>query len=226
MIKGCERKAHAKRLCGSHYQGQRKAELAASGCTCSFDGCGKSVHNLKRELCELHYARYLKYGDPALTGRPDLGKTLERRFWEKVDKSGPIPARRPDLGACWVWTLPATSHGYGQFIVMRGKRGYPRRAHRVAWELVRGPVPRDLDLDHLCRNRICVNPDHLEPVTNEENIKRGTWQPILNSAKTHCDRNHEFTPENTYHPPKRPHVRQCRECARIRRRNRGAEVAA
>lgn len=202
---GCDREVHARGLCDKHYSARRKATRAGP---CSIDGCDRLIANKKRQLCEAHYNRYRKYGDPLLTGRPDLGVPLEERFWSKVNKDGPL--------GCWVWTASLSADGYGQFIVMRGTRGFPVRAHRVAWELLRGPIPDGLVLDHRCRNRACVNPDHLEPVTNEENIERGVWQPVINSRKTHCLRGHEFTEENTYRPPKRPHTRQCRKCMRIR----------
>jgi hypothetical protein len=182
-------------------------------------GDGRPVLNKKRQLCSVCYSRYRKHGDPSITKRPDLGKSLEGRFWEKVNKDGPVPASRPELGPCWVWTA-GLNHGYGQFIIMRGKRGAPVRAHRMAWAFVRGEIPDDLDLDHLCRNRPCVNPAHLEPVTNEVNIERGMWSPAVNSRKTYCDYDHEFTPENTYRPPKRPHTRQCRKCMRRREAER------
>lgn len=182
---------------------------------CRMDGCGQPVLNVKRQLCQRHYRRYLQHGDPDITHRPDLGKTLTSRFWEKVNKDAPIPAARRDLGRCWMWTA-GLSKGYGQFIVMAGHRGRPILAHRMAWELLRGSVPDGLELDHLCRVRACVNPDHLEPVTSEENIRRGMWGPVANARKTHCAHGHEFTPENTYRPPRRPHVRQCRECMRLR----------
>jgi hypothetical protein len=134
------------------------------------------------------------------------------RFWEKVDKNGPL--------GCWIWTASKTGHGYGQFIVMRGNRGFPHVAHRVAWTWLRGEIADDLVLDHLCRNRACVNPNHLEPATNAENILRGVSGSAVNKRKTHCIRGHAFTPENTYRPPKRPHTRQCRQCAALRDANR------
>lgn len=220
---GCGRPVHASGKCGSHYA---KARLALVTATCSVEDCPDRVLNMKRQLCERHYVRYRKYGDPLLTGRPDLGKTLEERFWEKVDKG--------DGTGCWVWT-EGLSHGYGQIIVMRGKRGHPVRAHRMAWEMLRGPIPDGLDLDHLCHtrdqtcrggdgcpHRRCVNPAHLEVVTNEVNISRGQWPSAVNARKEFCIRRHEFTPANTYRPPKRPHTRQCKECARMRRAARTA----
>lgn len=134
------------------------------------------------------------------------------RFWEKVDKNGPM--------GCWVWTASKGWGGYGQFIMMQGKRGRPFLAHRVAWTWLRGDIPADLVLDHVCRNRACVNPEHLQPVTNAENILRGVSGSAVNKRKTHCIRGHALTEDNIYRPPKRPHTRQCRKCAALREAKR------
>jgi len=207
---GCERPVHARGLCASDYHKWRKEQLKESGAKCD---CGKPVYNIKRQLCMACYERYRLYGDPSVTNRPDLGKTVEARFWEKVDKSGPR--------GCWVWTASVNPRtGYGQFIVMGAKRGYPRMAHRVAWELMRRPLAPGEVIDHLCRNRACVNPDHLQPVTNRVNILRGIAPSAINARKDECNSGHKFTPENTYVPPGRPTVRQCRKCARRREQER------
>ena len=110
--------------------------------------------------------------------------TATERFWSKVDKSGD----------CWVWTAGKSRDGYGNF----KRDGKDLKAHRVAYELVRGSIPTGLDLDHLCRVRACVNPDHLEPVTRRENIMRGAGYTAEQARKTACKRGHEFTAENTY----------------------------
>jgi hypothetical protein len=179
------------------------------GTQCSIDGCESAVHSHKNQLCGKHYGRLLRNGDPLAMQRTDLGLPLAERFWQKVDKNGTL--------GCWVWTA-SLNKGYGQFIVMGDKRGYPRPAHRVAWELLRGSIPDGLVIDHRCRNRACVNPDHLELVTNEENISRGLWTPVLNARKTHCKRGHPFDEENTYRPARG--VRQCRTCQRERDKGR------
>jgi hypothetical protein len=93
----------------------------------------------------------------------------EERFWSKVNRNGPIPDARPDLGKCWIWNAPPTFYGYGQFNL----NGSPRRAHVLSYELLVGPVPEGLELDHLCLVKICVRPAHLEPVTHLENVLRG-----------------------------------------------------
>lgn len=112
---------------------------------------------------------------------------------------------------CWEWTAARTEAGYG--LVWNGdKLVY---AHRVLYELLVGPIPEGLVIDHLCRVRHCVRPDHMEPVTNAENIRRGG-----NGMKTHCLNGHEFTVANTYEPPKRPGQRYCRACATEREKKR------
>ena len=101
--------------------------------------------------------------------------------------------------SCWTWTGTMDSSGYGRFYPIKGSP-HRVRAHRVAYELFRGQIPAGLEVDHLCRNRQCVNPDHLEPVTRMENQRRGFSPSGINHRKTHCIRGHEFTPENTYRP--------------------------
>jgi hypothetical protein len=102
-------------------------------------------------------------------------------------------------------------------------RGSTRRAHRVLYVWTHGEHTEDT-LDHLCRNRACVNPDHLRPASARENVLRGTGRTAANAVKTHCDNGHEFTAENTYLDPKTG-WRQCRTCkrevvARMRDRDR------
>lgn len=139
---------------------------------------------------------------------PELG-----RFWAKVDKDGP--------GGCWLWTAGRTNGGYGMFGV-EGNRTVP--AHRYAYELLVGPIPGGLTIDHLCRVRHCVNPAHLEAVTYAENNRRSTSPSALNSLKTHCPQGHAYDEANTYVAPRGD--RMCRECMRARTRRWRAERKA
>jgi HNH endonuclease len=134
------------------------------------------------------------------------------RFWAKVDRRGP--------DECWPWLGKLGTTGYGHFTV--SYRGHP--AHRLAYELVNGPVPDTLVMDHLCRNRGCCNPAHLEPVTNRENILRGVGLPAVHFAKTHCPRGHEYTPENTRWS-RGGTTRNCRTCAQRAVRGYGTSAA-
>lgn len=132
--------------------------------------------------------------------------TTSEAFWAKVDKTAP--------GGCWVWTGTKWG-GYGK----TWTDASPRKrifSHVRAYQMLVGPVPEGMDLDHLCRNRACCNPAHLEPVTHHENVLRGYGLGGTNARKTHCAKGHEYTPENTIvetwrtgHP-----TRICRECRR------------
>lgn len=133
-------------------------------------------------------------------------KPIPERFWAKVDKDGPVPEHRPNLGPCWLWTA-ATLWGYGIFTIAKHQ---PAKAHRVAYELEIGPVPDGLTLDHLCRVRRCVRPSHLEPTTMRENTLRGVGITASNARKTHCKRGHPFNAANTYVNPRGQ--RSCRPC--------------
>lgn len=130
-------------------------------------------------------------------------KSPSERFVEKY-----IP--EPNSG-CWLWSAAVSSHGYGVFY--DGERLRP--AHRMSYELFVGPIPDALQIDHLCRVRSCVNPAHLEPVTQQENFRRGEGKFItakVNGAKTHCPKGHPYSGDNLYMEPSGG--RGCRACRR------------
>ena len=115
---------------------------------------------------------------------------------------------------CWNWTASVNEGGYGQFFV-GGKRW---RSHRFAWTAFRGEIPAGLELDHLCRNRRCCNPEHLEPVTRRENQRRGNGPTARNIDATHCVNGHAFDAKNTHF--RKSGKRTCLRCNADRARAR------
>lgn len=122
---------------------------------------------------------------------------------------------------CIEWTGGLNGSGYGQFSDLRTSNRKEGKvyAHRWSYEYFIGPIPDGLHLDHLCRNRKCVNPTHLEPVTAKENILRGVGTSALHAVKTHCPAGHPYSGENLYIHPARGY-RVCRACGRERARLR------
>jgi hypothetical protein len=122
---------------------------------------------------------------------------------------------------CWLWTAATNADGYG--LLWRGNRSY-LMAHRASYELHVGPIPEGLTIDHLCRNRRCINPAHLEPVTNRTNVLRGAGITAQNAAKTHCIHGHPYDEQNTY--LRRDGARACRICKREVQRRAAARSRA
>ena len=128
--------------------------------------------------------------------------TVLERFMAKVEKTE----------SCWIWNgATGRREGYGMFW-MDGKMA---TAYRAAYVLFKGPVPEGLQLDHLCRNRRCVNPDHLEAVTHRTNVMRGEGACAQNARKTHCRNGHELAGENV---SIEVGGRRCRTCAAAAKR--------
>lgn len=166
---------------------------------CTVSGCTSRC--VGRGFCRTHYMRWKRHGDPTATPR---FCSLQDRFWRHVNKTD----------SCWLW-LGAVSRGYGHFVVSQ-RPTKTLRAHRYSYELLVGQIPEGLTIDHLCRNRLCVNPDHLEPVTMKINVLRNGGPTALNAAKTHCLNGHPFDQQNTHITPKG--LRRCRMCERNRMR--------
>lgn len=120
---------------------------------CTIDDCGARM--LAKGLCSKHYSRVSRYGT---TEPRERLTSLSERFWPKVSKSE----------GCWEWTGSKDKRGYGRIY---GGVKSPLRSHRVAYELLVGPIPEGLYLDHKCHNPSCVNPDHLRPVTQKQNME-------------------------------------------------------
>lgn len=137
---------------------------------------------------------------------PAHRKSMRERVVDRIHVDGT---------GCWLWTGERNNAGYG--VVDARNRvdgtGRPLRAHRVVYEMLIGPIPAGLVIDHLCRVPLCVNPAHLEPVTDRINALRGIGIAAVNAAKTHCIHGHEFTPENTRF--RSNGSRNCRACDRF-----------
>lgn len=217
-VEGCDEPHCSRGMCTSHYARWRRygtpyaggpSKQRRAGLVCSVDDCNRPVYG--RGWCSHHWQRWRRTGDPlgVGTGRGILHEArLQRAFWERIERCGPVSEYAPHLGPCWLWT-GRLHEGYG---IRSGKR-----AHVIAYQLLVGPVPEDQVLDHLCRVRHCVNPGHLEPVTRRENALRGTGISAINARKTHCLRGHPLSGDNLYVNPKKG-TRSCRICIALRRR--------
>lgn len=163
--------------------------------TCSEAGCGRAVE--ARGWCVRHYTNWIRHGDP--NGRVVQATRVER-LWSKIQKQD----------GHWLWVGALCPQGYGRF--GWDKHHSSVQAHRAAYMLLVGPIPEGLHLDHLCRVRNCVNPAHLEPVTPQENMRRGVGLGLA----THCPKGHLFTEANTYY--KGNGCRNCKTCRLVRQR--------
>jgi hypothetical protein len=141
------------------------------------------------------------------------------RFWSRVDLDGPTPVHCPELGPCWVWTGARNQvSGYGR-VTYRSAPGQCRAeyAHRVAYWLIHGPVPDGKELDHLCRNKACARPSHLEPVTHLVNVRRRipfvAPRTYVQPLREQCRRGHAYSGDNVYTVTIKGKLhRYCRAC--------------
>lgn len=182
---------------------------------CSVPDC--QFPSRHRGWCVNHYARWRRYGDPeGITNCSPLW-TPEERF-VKLHEVG-------DPEDCWEWQGPISSPGYA--VLNLGKRHVPEGvrpwvyAHRYSWEFYMGPIPEGLQVDHVCFNKRCVNPNHLDPVTPRENTRRAKHLALATQAqnfahlafRTHCPNGHELTVENTWYRGDSK-TKRCRTCKR------------
>jgi hypothetical protein len=117
-----------------------------------------------------------------------------------------------DTNKCWLFAGYKNAAGYGECFV----DGRKALAHRISYENFVGEIPDGMVIDHLCRVTCCINPDHLEAVTNVENVLRGVGYPAINKRKTHCPSGHEYTEENISKYSN--NYRRCRQCENARNR--------
>lgn len=156
-----------------------------------------------------------------MTAAPPCVDALPPRLRSKIRlEQAPTNPPRPISGPCWMWTASGSRYG----LIRHG--GGTRVAHRVVYELLVGPVPDGLELDHLCRVKYCCSPMHLEPVTHQVNVDRA--KPLEGRPRwTHCPKGHELAGENVKIKERRGYVeRTCGTCARRRSRERMRRVRA
>jgi hypothetical protein len=132
---------------------------------------------------------------------------IEGRFDRRVQR---VLARTTKTDSCWLWSGGASGGGYGR---VRYGKTHQLQAHRVIYEAMVGPIPEGMQIDHLCRVRHCVNPDHLEAVTAAENNRRSNSPTACNARKTHCPQGHPYDEQNTDLRP--DGGRRCRACSRV-----------
>jgi hypothetical protein len=196
----CSNQTLARGLCNLHYRRwQRHGSPTAGGDRrypphpCSIAGCPR--RSVAFGLCSAHRRAQVAYGDPLIRKNLRL-VPLETRLWSRIKRQG---ARD-----CWPWLGTLTRWGYGKIEI----NGKTRHVHRVVYELLVGPIPDGMDIDHLCHgpdcepgphcpHRSCENPAHMEPVTTGENVRRGFSLSSVNREKTHCPRGHPYSAENT-----------------------------
>lgn len=173
---------------------------------CAATDCDRPI--IAKGLCTKHYQRFRKYGG---TDVPE-GVRAQNRLPSSAtmaDRFERFVRRTP---TCWLWTGYLKPNGYGS--IWDGTRKV--YAHRYAYELHRGPIPAGMQIDHLCLNKACVNPEHLEVVTQRTNLLRATGSPAENARKTHCPRGHEYDGVNNRGE------RVCRTCLRALQQARRA----
>jgi hypothetical protein len=215
----CQRPRHARGMCTKHYRRLREHGDPAAVTRvidpqrgCAVDGCDRP--HMARGLCNAHYQRQQKYGDP-LAAQPLLRKTT-------ADSPSAIELFRSflveDPSGCWNWTGTMTPQGYGRF----NYGGKAHFTHRWAYETLVRPIPEGLVLDHLCRNRRCCNPAHLDVVTHQTNLWRGMAPSFITARTNVCKRGHELSEDNVYRQGPDRTGRVCRTCVRDRQRARRA----
>ena len=176
---------------------------------CTVALCGRS--EIARGYCPGHYQRWRKYGTAGATPICDNHRyTLIQRWAAKV--------RLPDTSeGCWIWTAARQKGGYGS---IGSGLGSTILAHRYAYQLFVGDVPDGMELDHLCRNTACVNPNHLEAVPHRVNMLRGLTVAAAHAAKTCCPRGHAYDEANTRVYRGQRHCRACHREKQAERRAR------